>query len=593
MNEPINVLTITERLYPSNILGVIKPMLKLQENGDIHFRMRYSSQFKDTDIEWCDWVVLCRSIRPENLGIIEKVKKYNKRLVYDIDDNFFELSINSAIGRFHRFPIHLYVVTEMLKNADAVRVYSEPMKEIAEEYNSNVFKLRSYFDFSLLTPKKDVQSKDKIKIVYASSRGNGDPLAQICLPAVARILQDFPNVEFYSFGKVPYPLKNIHQLKYKPNYSEYIRFFYSQNFDIGLAPLLDDRFHNSKTNNKFREYGAMGVCGVYSDAFIYRECVEDHKNGLIVENTADSWYNALKELITDETLRNTIKENARESVKKYYSMDNTLNDWRKVLSTNNDKIRLQYKNICNLKIAIVIDQDSNLSNLRINHFYQLTGFCGMRTAIFSYKNAKLSELKDYDLCVCFINSNKAVSTWISTIRNYQTGELIVDTLFPYDKAESYPNVTFTNVTKQTDNSFQIDDVYSLTGVNAIASTMSEMVVNEKTDSFSEIYSRSNKSILSNEEKVFSINSPVYKWAELLSRFDTKFPKKKRSPFVIAVIKCGEKLLFIIKRIAYILRKIWVHTGQHLVDFMCRIYDKISWGLVALSDYIKVNYRKKY
>ncbi len=134
--------------------------------------------------------MLCRSLDPALLRVIELVQRYNKRLVYDIDDNFFELSIQNPLGRYHRHPLHLFTVREMIRCADVVRVYSRPMEEIASAWNENTWRLKGYFDFKLIQ-KVDPKPHQKIRIVYASGRGNADPLAQICLSAVARILWSF------------------------------------------------------------------------------------------------------------------------------------------------------------------------------------------------------------------------------------------------------------------------------------------------------------------------------------------------------------------------------------------------------------------
>jgi hypothetical protein len=112
---------------------------------------------------------------------------------------------------------------------------------------------------------------------------------------------------------------------------------YKEGYDIGLAPMKNDLFHKSKTNNKFREYSACWIAGIYSDVDIYSNCVVDGKTGLLVSNEDGSWYQALTRLLSDANLRQSIQNSARNSVEQEYALDNfasiLLEDINQVLST--------------------------------------------------------------------------------------------------------------------------------------------------------------------------------------------------------------------------------------------------------------------
>ncbi len=595
MSKKINVLSITERLIPSCTGSVVRPMLQLQRNGLVNYRMAFSYRYTQSDIIWADVVVLCRNIKLDSLNIIELVQKYHKKLIYDIDDNFFELSISSPLGRFHRYPPHLYTLTELIKHSDAVRVYSKPMEEIASRINPSTYRLKSYFDFSLIkgiTPKKH----ERVRIVYATSRGNTDTLAQICVPAVAKAMIRYPGlVEFYTFGEIPAllkGLKGVHKLKRIHDYSKYVRFFMKMGFDIGLAPLFDNRFCNSKTNNKFREYGAMRVCGIYSNAQIYRECVEDHQNGLIVNNTLDEWFAAICELVDNPELRARIKENAKTSVESNYSMENTIDDWAKLLNIPAAE-PLEFKNFLNLKILVLYDGKSGLVNYRIHELTTLLGVGKIRYKAFDFDSAKLHKHKDYDLFICFISKTKDVNTWITTMRNFELSNIIVDTLLPFSKPADYPDVLFTNTEIACENSFAIPDLYSYAGVDTGRVTFDTLAVSENERSFSEIFGRSIDSINENEEHVFSPESPMFLWAELLSHYQTKYPLKKHCLMVKLIIKAARSLYVSLKKVSWFFVKIWNYTGGRVINMFVRLFGKIGTFAECVADYIKINILKKY
>lgn len=595
MNDVMHVLTITERLIPSNIIGVIKPMLALQEQGNVFFRMRYFSQYREIDIQWADVVVLCRSIRPEALHIIELVQRHHKRLVYDIDDNFFELSVSTALGRYHRNPVHLYVVTELIRHADAVRVYSRPMERIAKDLNSHTYLLRSYFDFSLIHGVLP-QKHEKIRIVYATSRGRADSLAQICMPAVARFLvRHSQDVEFYSFGQIPAILKgfpNVYKLKYIHNYGKYLKKFASMGFDIGLAPLLDDNFHNSKTNNKFREYGAMEVCGIYSESQLYRDCVVNGENGLLVNNTVEAWYEALCALVEDTALRKRIRENAKASVLKNYSMENTLVDWKSILSGFTDRPPV-FGNMLRLNLGILMDDDFPFANIRENSLLTLLGFCGIRYKLYQLSSVNFKKLKTHDLCICFFGREKAVGPWITELHTQGIKKLVIDTVFPYPDAEKYPEVVFSNPGSNVSNAFQIPDSFDIDRLDLLRAAMDHRFVGRDTENFSDIYQREVRRVQEERETEFSKGSAIFAWAVLLSRYSgsqsliqpgilyrllrrtVMLPVRVLQPVLLAAYRGGRKILAPVANVAR------------------RAADRLTWLQFSVADYIRVNFLKKY
>jgi glycosyltransferase involved in cell wall biosynthesis len=214
--------------------------------------------------------------------------------------------------------------------ASLVRVYSVPMLIRAKKINRNVEKVVAPIDWRLIMPPLRDASKDIVRIVYATSRSE-DKLSEIFKPALRRVLEKHPKgVQAHFLGYNPEEFRSYQNVFHHPmvmDYQNYLRSFSSAGYDIGLAPLLNDVFHRSKTNNKFREYGASQIAGIYSNVDVYSTCVEHKRTGILVENDPDAWFDAMEILIEDSAMRQNIQRQALEFVRNNYSQEIFVNLW--------------------------------------------------------------------------------------------------------------------------------------------------------------------------------------------------------------------------------------------------------------------------
>lgn len=220
-----------------------------------------------------------------------------------------------------------------ISHASVVRTYSHLLAEDAGFYNKNVEINNTYFDLELIKELKQNKST-KLKIIYATSR-MADAQQDIFTEALHKIALNYQdNVEIYFWGapitdKKLKKLSNVFHLAPIYNYEKFIKKFYEMSFDIGLAPIFEGRFFNSKTNNKYREYGACKIAGIYSNEDLYSDCVVDGKNGILVENKPDDWYKAIEKLVLDSELRNNIISEANSDIQENYSFEHYSDIWLK------------------------------------------------------------------------------------------------------------------------------------------------------------------------------------------------------------------------------------------------------------------------
>ena len=84
--------------------------------------------------------------------------------------------------------------------------------------------------------------------------------------------------------------------------------------DIGLAPMPDTEFHACKHYNKFIEYAASNTVGIFSDVKPYDRLKERLGWKLICDNTSDSWYRAIKQLLDHPDKLDHLKQQVADMV---------------------------------------------------------------------------------------------------------------------------------------------------------------------------------------------------------------------------------------------------------------------------------------
>lgn len=330
------ILAILPAFIPSAQMCVVKPILRLHRGKYLMAKITVEYVVHRKDLEWADLVIFCRNTEPQYIWILDTLLERNIPFVYDIDDNFFEIPLDLEVGRYHRDPKRLAMHTRYLESSDLVRVYSDSLLKKFKSMDVKVEKVTSPLDWSLISPPPENSRTERVKIVYATSRID-DRLAPFFIPAIQHVLNRYGNhVEFHFWGHHPQNVKDLERIHYHPvifNYDQFLQRFSKVGFDIGLAPLMDDEFHRSKTNNKFREYGACRVAGIYSDVEVYSNCVCNGETGLLVTNDTDSWYRAMVQLIEDPHLRGKIKRQAFEYLREHYPENDFESQWWKQIQS--------------------------------------------------------------------------------------------------------------------------------------------------------------------------------------------------------------------------------------------------------------------
>jgi glycosyltransferase involved in cell wall biosynthesis len=319
------VLAVLHGFIPSAMITVVKPLVELHRAGRIQARITLESLATPRDVRRADLVVFCRNMEPKYAALLDAAQSCRVPILYDLDDDLFEVPPDCDVAPYCRTPERQAMLAAYLRAASLVRVYSKTLEARVAALSPRVERTFAPIDVSQVVEpgnRSPVPPEEPVAIVYATSRVR-DELSRIFLPALLRLLAACPGrvkAHFWGHKPVPFPPgASYHRCIYQ--YDRFLRRFSRSGFQIGLAPLPDDAFYRSKTNNKFREYGACGIAGIYSDVDVYSDCVTDGQTGLLVENDPNRWYEAMLRLVEDPALRAAIQRQAHAHVCEHYSQE--------------------------------------------------------------------------------------------------------------------------------------------------------------------------------------------------------------------------------------------------------------------------------
>ena len=158
-------------------------------------------------------------------------------------------------------------------------------------------------------------------IGYMGTSGHARDL-QLVVPALCSIMDRRPNVRFETFGaiKLPSELEGFkgRVIAHPPtsDYAEFLRRLAALDWDIGLAPIIDNPFNRCKADTKWVEYTAAGIPVVASDLPVYENACGDGAGRLV---KVEEWQIALEQLISDPVKRSELAANAQERLNRLYS----------------------------------------------------------------------------------------------------------------------------------------------------------------------------------------------------------------------------------------------------------------------------------
>ncbi|MDX8437982.1 glycosyltransferase [Mesorhizobium australafricanum] len=320
------ILVIIESEFATTHL--IDQVMKACGAHGIRYRTRLLGKLQESDFDSSTIPLFVRCADPLVLTWTQALVDANHPYIYYIDDNFWRIPGNTPLAEYYRHPSTRKSLEFAIANALAVAVNSVELGKFISTFNKNIVLLPTFFDFSLIDGVHPPHT-DEVRIGFAGSLPRIDDL-DLVSQLVAPILEKFPQVVFEFAGVLPRGVAVGERVRFFPHvgdYKAYIRFQAERNWAIGLAPLIDNEANRSKTDNKYREYSACKIAGIYSDIPPYRGVVEQSVTGLLVDGNESSWRDALETLLEQPDRRLAMANAAYAHAKSRYDVLNVSREW--------------------------------------------------------------------------------------------------------------------------------------------------------------------------------------------------------------------------------------------------------------------------
>lgn len=284
-----------------------------QASGEaINYEFIDAAELVHVGVRDFDGVVVCRNAgEPEVLiELARQCRSHDVPLVFDMDDDLLNVPPQKdATGDYARVRPAL---KELLATASLFTASTEPLAAAYADLTRNIRIVPNRLDPRVwMGPVAEypvpaaIDQKAALRVIYMGSPTHQEDL-ELVLEAFARLRAQY-GVQLYTIGvmgkKLPEGVVGI-----APPVSRYDRFIpwfraISGNFDAAIAPLVEAPFNRSKSDLKFLEYAACGLPTVASRVVPYSNSVRDGEDGLLVDNDAESWFQAVRSLATQPELR--------------------------------------------------------------------------------------------------------------------------------------------------------------------------------------------------------------------------------------------------------------------------------------------------
>lgn len=289
---------------------IFTPLEALAEAPGPH-EIRLRSILREEDVTWSNVTLAQRIADISAMSEWARLAAQDNgpRLVIDVDDDLFSISPDSpaapAYGRTEQTALRM-----ALGCSHHVVASTEPLAQRMREYHPDVRVAPNCVPGWLLKRVRTVHEERPV-IGWAGSATHAEDIATIA-PAIEALSERLgTSAAWRTAGGHRFPISRsaggyLHD-PWIPSVRDYLMRF---TIDIGIIPLADTEFNQSKSDVKAREFAAMGTPVVAADHPVYRNTVRHGVTGFLYR-TPEEMAGYVRELVDDYQLRAGMSSRAR------------------------------------------------------------------------------------------------------------------------------------------------------------------------------------------------------------------------------------------------------------------------------------------
>lgn len=278
-----------------------------------------------------DIIVAQRPENIENVALFMAMRdQFQAPFVFEIDDNIYDVA-KSSIAYQHWYPgsPRILVVELLMREANAITVTTENLKELYSKFNDNIFVLPNMQDPEIWDVKKN-KSKN-FTIGWAGSATHYDDLKMIWKP-IKRFLYNHKDARFKVVGANCDFLEGHPQVEIVTEFAgirDYPQYLADLGFDVGVVPVVNRAFNLGKSNIKWQEYSMAGIPTIASNLGEYKE-IEHEVTGLLASSDEWNWLSNLEKIYDDRELGSELASNAKQYILKNLNIKERIGEYDRI-----------------------------------------------------------------------------------------------------------------------------------------------------------------------------------------------------------------------------------------------------------------------
>lgn len=301
------------------------PMSFLSKRAD-GYKISVYSYIQKQQVGSADVAIFQRQYIDKVLEFAKSIKSAGTRVIYEVDDDLFNVpDWNPAFKTFSKKPLQ-DTIKQFLSISDAVFVTTEELKGVYANYNENIYVLPNSLPINSDAFFKRPYNSAKKVVSWQGSNTHKNDL-KLIESAVTRIHKEskyFVKLMTAKVGDI-YSVPGVDFVSFYPMLSQL-------DIDVGLAPIIPNRFNRGKSNVKFLEYTVHDAATVASDFGPYAKSIINGENGILVSNSHD-WYDAIIYLLENDDVRLKMVNNAKKLVDEKYDLNKNWELWYNAIET--------------------------------------------------------------------------------------------------------------------------------------------------------------------------------------------------------------------------------------------------------------------